>query len=66
MGLELLPASLANNKKIQKDPGGLKLGRRRVLLLDISHPRYGIIPPKLSKLREICPGIKPKMYKTLS
>lgn len=64
MGLELLPASFANNKKIQKDSGGLKLGRR-VLLLDISHPRYGIIPPKLSKLREICPGIKPKMYKTL-
>lgn len=61
MGLELLPASFANNKKIQKDPGGLKLGRR-VLLLDIAHPRYGIIPPKL---REICPEIKPKMYKTL-
>lgn len=65
MGLELLPASSANNKKSQKDPGGLKLGRT-VLLLDITHPRYGIIPPKLSKLREICLGIKLKMYKMLS
>lgn len=65
MDLELLPASSANNKKSQKHPGGLKLGRT-VLLLDITRPRYGIIPPKFSKLREICLGIKPKMYKMLS